>query len=235
MCHTKRCLGCFARGGKMPRCCAASPEKGRSALGGFDTTLYVHDWPLNWQAKQIMGGGGNCPSPPPPPRWRRTCVILPLTLPVMKGPIFDPQFGEEFKCNPESAFGIVQAVATCSRIQTLAQNDSVLLNYTYNQSVCFFFAHGRTQNYKTYTVRAPVFGRHQFVGTSEHYGKAHGNLLSGYINYNYTVCCWFPTSSNILILPSQFWQIRFESYWLHSSKCRILVLFWYDSLYIMFH
>ena len=30
--------------------------------------------------------------------------------------------------------------------------------------------------------------------------------------YNYTACCWFPTSNNILILPSQFWQIRFESY-----------------------
>ena len=27
------------------------------------------------------------------------------------------------------------------------------------------------------TVRAPVFGRHQFFGTSEHYGKAHGSLL----------------------------------------------------------
>ena len=27
--------------------------------------------------------------------------------------------------------------------------------------------------------RAPVFGRHQFFGTSEHYGKASGNLLSG--------------------------------------------------------
>ena len=73
------------------------------------------------------------------------------------------------------------------------------------------------------TVRAPVFGRHQFFGTSEHYRKAHGNLLSGWMNYNYTACCWFPTSSNILILPSQFWQIRFESYWLHCSKCRILV------------
>ena len=63
------------------------------------------------------------------------------------------------------------------------------------------------------TVRAPVFGRHQFFGTSEHYGKAHGSFLSGWMNYNYTACCWFPTSSNILILPSQFWQIRFESYW----------------------
>ena len=31
----------------------------------------------------------------------------------------------------------------------------------------------------THTVRAPVFGRHQFFGTSEHYGKAHGSLLSG--------------------------------------------------------
>ena len=77
------------------------------------------------------------------------------------------------------------------------------------------------------TVRAPVFGRHQFFGTSEHYGKAHGSLLSGWMNYNYTACCWFPTSSNILILPSQFWQIRFESCWLHCSKCRILVLFGY--------
>ena len=27
------------------------------------------------------------------------------------------------------------------------------------------------------TVRAPVFGRYQFFGTSEHYEKAHGSLL----------------------------------------------------------
>ena len=45
------------------------------------------------------------------------------------------------------------------------------------------------------------------------------------MNYNYTAYCWFPTSSNILILPSEFWQIGFESCWLHCSKCRILVLF----------
>ena len=43
----------------------------------------------------------------------------------------------------------------------------------------------------TCTVRAPVFGRHQFFSTSEHYGKAHGSLLSGWMNYNYTACCWF--------------------------------------------
>ena len=66
--------------------------------------------------------------------------------------------------------------------------------------------------------QAPVFG------TSEHYRKAHGSLLCAWMNYNYTACCWFPTSSNILILPSQFWQIRFESCWLYSAKCRILVL-----------
>ena len=72
-----------------------------------------------------------------------------------------------------------------------------------------------------------------FSGTSEHYGKAHGSLLSGWMNYNYTACCWFPTSSNILILPSQFWQIRFESRWLHCSKCRILVLLRYSSLHGM--
>ena len=77
------------------------------------------------------------------------------------------------------------------------------------------------------TVRAPVFGRHQFFGTSELYGKAHGSLLSGWMNYNYTACCWFTASSNILVLPSQFWQIRFESYWLLCSKCRILVLLRY--------
>ena len=52
------------------------------------------------------------------------------------------------------------------------------------------------------------------------------------MNYNYTACCWFPTSSNILILPSKFWQIRFESYWLHCSKCRILVLIRYPSFMI---
>ena len=78
------------------------------------------------------------------------------------------------------------------------------------------------------TVRAwSVFGRHHFFCTSGHYGKAHGNLFSGWMNYNYTACCWFPTSSNILILPSQFWKIRFESCWLHCSKCRILVLLRY--------
>ena len=81
--------------------------------------------------------------------------------------------------------------------------------------------------YRGSTVRAPVFGRHQFFGTSEHYGKAHGSLLSGWMNYDYTACCWFPTSSNILIPPSQFWQIRFEICWLHCSKCQILVLLRY--------
>ena len=38
-------------------------------------------------------------------------------------------------------------------------------------SIFFFSRYG--------TVRAPVFGRHQFFGTSEHYGKAHGSLSSG--------------------------------------------------------
>ena len=45
----------------------------------------------------------------------------------------------------------------------------------------------------------------------------------------YIACCWFPTFSNILILPSQFRQITFENYWLHCPKCRILVLLWYNS------
>ena len=94
--------------------------------------------------------------------------------------------------------------------------------------------HDSCRQRRTCTVRAPVFDRHQFFGTSEHYGKAHGSLLSGWLNYNYTACCWFPTSSNILILPSQFWQIRFESCWLHCSKCRILVLLRYVNCGIEF-
>ena len=82
------------------------------------------------------------------------------------------------------------------------------------------------------TVRAPVFGRHQFFGTSEHYRKAHGSLLSGWMNCNYTTCRWFPTSNNILILPSQFWKIRFESCWLHCSKCQILLLQYCSERYM---
>ena len=84
-------------------------------------------------------------------------------------------------------------------------------------------------------VRAPVFGRHQFFGTSEHCRKAHGSLLSGWMNFNYTAYWWFPTSSNILILPPQFWQIRFESYWLLCSKCRILVLLRYMMMMYMYY
>ena len=81
-----------------------------------------------------------------------------------------------------------------------------------------------------YTIRAPVFGRHQFFGTSEHYGKAHWSLLSGWMNYNYTACCWFPTSSNILTLPSQIWQIRLKvadctvqsaEYWCIYGTCAV--------------
>ena len=90
---------------------------------------------------------------------------------------------------------------------------------------------GEQLQWATSTVRAPVFDRHQFFGTSEHYGKAHGSLSYGWMNYNYTACCWFPTSSNVLILPSQFWQMRFESCWLHCSKCRILVLLRYLARY----
>ena len=77
-------------------------------------------------------------------------------------------------------------------------------------TLCSFISFSRVASFCQSTVRAPVFDRHQFFGTSEHYGKVHGSLLSGWMNYNmYTACCWFPTSSNILILPSQFWQIRF--------------------------
>ena len=63
---------------------------------------------------------------------------------------------------------------------------------------------------KIYAVREPVFGRYQFFGASGHCGKARGGLLSGWVNYDCTACCWIPTSDNELILSSWFWQIGFE-------------------------
>ena len=56
---------------------------------------------------------------------------------------------------------------------------------------------------KDSTVRAPVFDMHHYIRHLRALRKAHGSLLSGWMNYNYTACCWFPTSINILILPSQ--------------------------------
>ena len=83
------------------------------------------------------------------------------------------------------------------------------------------------------TVRAPVFGRYQFSAPRSIREKPmEVYYLDEWIIKFYTACCWFPTSSNILIFPSQFWQIRFESYWLHCSKCRILVLLLCTCLYM---
>ena len=79
--------------------------------------------------------------------------------------------------------------------------------YCFTLSIC-----GSPKFNTVCTVRAPVFGRHQLFGTSEHYGKTHGSLLSGWMNYNYTSCRWFPTSSNIVItsitiLTNQVWKL----------------------------
>ena len=61
-------------------------------------------------------------------------------------------------------------------------------------------------------------------GTSKHYRKAHGSLLSGWLICNYTACCWPATSSNILIVEYISGTRGFESYSLHCSiKCWILV------------
>ena len=62
------------------------------------------------------------------------------------------------------------------------------------------------------TVRAPVFGRHQFFGTSEHYGKAHGSLLSGWMNYNYTGMLLVSyiqqyINTSITVLTNQVWKL----------------------------
>ena len=53
------------------------------------------------------------------------------------------------------------------------------------------------------TVRAPVFGRYQNIGTSNHYGKAHG-ISSGWMICNHTICCWPITSSNIFIFDHNY-------------------------------
>ena len=55
--------------------------------------------------------------------------------------------------------------------------------------------------------QAPVFSAPPSIN-----GKAHGSLLSGWMNYNYTACCWFPTSSNtfntsITVLTNQVWKL----------------------------
>ena len=93
----------------------------------------------------------------------------------------------------------------------------------------FGFWGKKTIEKRTCTVRPPVFSRHQFFETPRSISeKPLWSLLSGWMNYNYTAYCWFSTSSNILIVPSQYyWQIGFESCWLHCSKCRILVLLLY--------
>ena len=63
------------------------------------------------------------------------------------------------------------------------------------------------------------------LSTSEHYGQ-NGACMEIYCmdewHYNYTcmlLLSWFPTSINVLILPSQFWQIRF------IESCILIALF----------
>ena len=61
------------------------------------------------------------------------------------------------------------------------------------------------------TVRAPVFGRHQFFGTSEHYGKAHGSY---YLN-EWTIITLHVTgflhpaifNTSIRVLTNQVWKL----------------------------
>ena len=98
------------------------------------------------------------------------------------------------------------------------------------KSMHFFIWHQVLENQevkvKLDIVRALVFGRHHFLGTSEHYGKAHGSLLSGWMN------------CSCMLLVSYIQQ-----YFNHSSdksgltvtdcnvqKCRILVSLRYCSL-----
>ena len=83
-----------------------------------------------------------------------------------------------------------------------------------NIIIMFFYISHKWYFFSTYTmIRAPVFGRHQFFGTSEHYGKAHGSLLSGWMNYIKLHCMllvsyipqYFNTS--ITVLTNLVWKL----------------------------
>ena len=54
-----------------------------------------------------------------------------------------------------------------------------------------------TLQFELWYRKGTRFWQESEFGTSKHYGKAHGSLLSGQTICNHTVCCWPTTSSNI--------------------------------------
>ena len=72
----------------------------------------------------------------------------------------------------------------CSLFPLITWIQIVLITLCPNNSLILHIQEFRSISWPS-TVRAPVFGRHQFFGTSEHYRKAHGSLLFGWIDYNY--------------------------------------------------
>ena len=87
------------------------------------------------------------------------------------------------------------------------------LNFWHNHSLASFdFWHKRGYRKGNSIRQAPVFRYLRVLLESP------WKFIIWMNECYYTACCWFPTSSNILILLSHFWQIRFESYWSHCSS-----------------
>ena len=95
----------------------------------------------------------------------------------------------------------------------------VLLNIAKHQNVLFYMYMNRNS---TSIRQAPVF-RHLRALRKR---PMEVYYLDEWIIITLDVA-GFLHPRNILILPSQFWQIRFESCWLHCSKSWILVLLRY--------
>ena len=101
-----------------------------------------------------------------------------------------------------TALRILQPYNVCDLLwiwhKCLTQMPHVLLNLWLS---CLLFKNsGKNHMYrKGISIRqAPVFRQIRALGKSPSEYS-----LSGWMNYNYSACCWFPTSSNILILPCQ--------------------------------
>ena len=127
--------------------------------------------------------------------------------------------GEETQCGEEKALRVSSGLTIPSLSRGIWWTGSLSQSMSAPSVPCGAYIMTLVHSYSRVsyfppksTVRAPVFGRYQFFGTSEHRGKAHGSLLSGWMNYNYTACCWFPTSckyfnTSITVLTNQVWKL----------------------------
>ena len=78
-----------------------------------------------------------------------------------------------------SAISIVHSFLSCYKGKGRINSFNLQLIKINLYKMYLFKTYDINTNYNMSTVRAPVFDRHQFFGTSEQYGKARGSLLSG--------------------------------------------------------